>query len=415
MWPYLRSLIPGIVAGVTSTDVAAVATYSESGSEFGLAAIKFQLFCVLPAFCFQELGARVGFAGGRGMSGVVLDRFGPAAARLLFAAVACVAAYTVFAQFTGIVAVARLVGAPRAAAVAAFSALVLYVHFFDTFAAWLALFLSALLASYVALAAASLRGDLSRPRNFWAMDVGDDDFDYLVVSATVGGAIPPILPFYQCANAVRATGVGLGDVRRAMGVATLFSVACSCAITVAAAFAVSDDAEVRTIQDAGEAFSGRLGEFGTATFCLGLLGAATTSASVALTTVLWAWEDWRSAGPAASEAEVARLVDGEKPPPDAADAPAVDGGGPPAALCVFIVAANAALLWAFDDRGLLAGVVRTQDFDALFLPPSLALTIALARGLPEEAYSAAEYRAHVVGACLVGGVGLAPLAFAAFH
>lgn len=67
----LARFLPGILAGLSNTDVGAVATFSESGASFGLAAVKFQVVMAPAAYVFQELGARLGAHCGRGFPGGV--------------------------------------------------------------------------------------------------------------------------------------------------------------------------------------------------------------------------------------------------------------------------------------------------------------------------------------------------------
>lgn len=206
--------LPGIIAGLTNTDVGAVATYSESGATYGLAAVKFQVLCVPAMYAFQELGARIGAQEGRGFAGLVEERFGRRAAYGLFVAMVWMASYTVFCQFTGIAAIAAIASIPAAAATACFGLALLWVLFVSTAAEYVALGLSALLGAFVILAVAAIAdggGDADgsasaagpSTRNAWSLDLGDKGFDLLVVSATIGGSITPWLAMYQCAATIR--------------------------------------------------------------------------------------------------------------------------------------------------------------------------------------------------------------------
>src|SRR6266545_913580 len=108
---------PGVLAGLSDDDPAGITTYSILGADFGYRLLWVLLLSTVALVVFHELGARMGCVTGRGLAGLIRDRYGhrasvSAAAVLLVANVG-----TTCAEFAGIAAASELAGVSRYASV----------------------------------------------------------------------------------------------------------------------------------------------------------------------------------------------------------------------------------------------------------------------------------------------------------
>ncbi len=117
----LAVLGPGLVSGFADNDAGGITTYSLAGANFGYALLWVILASQVVLFFTQEVGARLGLATGKGLMGLIRERWGVRWAG--FAAVVMLAANlgSTVAEFAGIGAALGLFGIPPqiSAAVAA--------------------------------------------------------------------------------------------------------------------------------------------------------------------------------------------------------------------------------------------------------------------------------------------------------
>src|SRR5438105_5203181 len=71
---------PGILAGLSDDDPAGITTYSILGADFGYRLLWVLLLSTVALIVFHELGARMGCVTGRGLAGLIRDRYGHRAA-----------------------------------------------------------------------------------------------------------------------------------------------------------------------------------------------------------------------------------------------------------------------------------------------------------------------------------------------
>ena len=73
---YLSRIIgPGLISGAADDDPSGIATYSQSGAQFGLGVLWFALFQYPLMTAIQEMCARVGLVTGKGIVGVIKQRY----------------------------------------------------------------------------------------------------------------------------------------------------------------------------------------------------------------------------------------------------------------------------------------------------------------------------------------------------
>lgn len=401
---WLSVVVPGILSGLTNTDVAAVVTFTQSGASFGLASLKFQVLCIPFMYCFQELGARLGTVTRRGLLTAAREELGVRASTVAFICLLIVCFATLFCEAAGVAAVARLWSFPQYGALVMYAGLLLYTTLRRSVVTEsLSLVLAALLAFFVALAGLAVADRRLGQANSGSVNLGNSNFDLLVLSATVGSALTPFLLYYQSAASKDANQLPILRLNILLGV--VIAVVCSIAVTVSATFEFwhYDHRTINTIQDCGLAFSNALGLAGTVIFSLGLAGAAMTSSSCTLATIVFAFTD--SFGddeiPPELTAEAQPLVRKPEPP--------LNEHGPIVLCVVMLSAVITTVLCTTEDQQIKLEVF-AQDLDCIALPPALYLALFLARRLlPRERYSHREFVFHVAGSTIVSLFALLPV------
>ena len=118
---------PGIVSGFADNDAGGITTYSIAGAKFGYQLLWLILVTQVALLITQEIGARMGLATGKGLVGLIRERFGIRWAA--FATVTMLAANlgTTVSEFAGIGAALSIFGvpAPISAVVAAIAVITL--------------------------------------------------------------------------------------------------------------------------------------------------------------------------------------------------------------------------------------------------------------------------------------------------
>jgi NRAMP (natural resistance-associated macrophage protein)-like metal ion transporter len=71
---------PGVLAGLSDDDPTGITTYSILGADFGYRLLWVLLLSTVALVVFHELGARMGCVTGRGLAGLIRDRYGRRAA-----------------------------------------------------------------------------------------------------------------------------------------------------------------------------------------------------------------------------------------------------------------------------------------------------------------------------------------------
>src|SRR5512141_3211451 len=72
----LAVLGPGLVSGFADNDAGGITTYSLTGANFGYALLWVILASQIVLFFTQEVGARLGLATGKGLMGLIRERWG---------------------------------------------------------------------------------------------------------------------------------------------------------------------------------------------------------------------------------------------------------------------------------------------------------------------------------------------------
>ncbi len=73
---FLKKFGPGFITGAADDDPSGIATYSQTGAQFGYSQLWIALFATPFMIAIQEMCGRIGLVTGRGLAAVIKDRFG---------------------------------------------------------------------------------------------------------------------------------------------------------------------------------------------------------------------------------------------------------------------------------------------------------------------------------------------------
>lgn len=203
---YWNELGPGLTTGASDDDPSGIATYSQTGAQYGfgllwLAIVTFPLMAIV-----QEMCARIGLVTGRGLAGSIRQHFSK---KILYSCTLLLFAANSFNIGADLGAMAKAVqllqpGFNYALLVVAFVVLMLLMQIFMPYARyarylkWLAMILLAYIAS--ALLAKLNWGDVAHSVITPALQFDRDQI--LLVCAILGTTISPYLFFWQTSQEV---------------------------------------------------------------------------------------------------------------------------------------------------------------------------------------------------------------------
>jgi NRAMP (natural resistance-associated macrophage protein)-like metal ion transporter len=72
---FLKAFGPGIITGAADDDPSGIATYSQTGAQFGFGQLWTALYQIPLLIAVQEACARIGAATGKGLAGVIKDHY----------------------------------------------------------------------------------------------------------------------------------------------------------------------------------------------------------------------------------------------------------------------------------------------------------------------------------------------------
>lgn len=151
---FLRILGPGLITGAADDDPSGIATYSQTGAQFGYGQLWVALFSLPLLTAVQEACARIGLVTGKGIVAVVKDRYGTKVAVAVVLLVLVANTINIGADIGAMAAAARLVAPVNfAVATLGFTAVILTLEIFTTYRVyarvlkWLALSLLAYVAT----------------------------------------------------------------------------------------------------------------------------------------------------------------------------------------------------------------------------------------------------------------------------
>jgi NRAMP (natural resistance-associated macrophage protein)-like metal ion transporter len=134
---FFKRLGPGFITGAADDDPSGIATYSQTGAQFGYGQLWIALFTTPFMIAVQEMCGRIGLVTGRGLAAVIKRRYGRA---VLFGAVSLLLAanaVNIGADLGAMASSAQLVfGGPFVIWVVAFAAFILILEIFVSYKAY---------------------------------------------------------------------------------------------------------------------------------------------------------------------------------------------------------------------------------------------------------------------------------------
>jgi Mn2+/Fe2+ NRAMP family transporter len=281
----LAVLGPGLLAGLSDDDPAGITTYSLIGAEYG-----YQLLWVLAAstvalILFHDVTARMGIVTGRGLAGLIRERYG---LRIGFGAVLLLLAAnlgTTAAEFAGIAASMDIAGVTKYVSVPIAAILVSMLVLRGSFrrVQQVLLVMGSLLGSYV------ISGFLAGPDWSQALhglvtpSVPLDRTAILLTTATIGTTLAPWgIAFLQ--SYVVDKRLGIGDLRFEridVLVGSVLTGVIGFFVVVACAATLHEEGKtITSASDAAAALEPLAGHLASTLFAVGLLGAGLLAAAI---------------------------------------------------------------------------------------------------------------------------------------
>ncbi len=202
---FFRALGPGIITGAADDDPSGIATYSQTGAQFGYGQLWTALYQLPLMIAVQEACARIGAATGRGLAGVVKERYSRSILYGVVGLVVVANTINIGADIGAVAAAVRLlVDIPFTLLAIAIAAIIVLLEVFVTYKQyakglkWLSL---ALLAYPVtALVVAEPWGEIIRATLIPHIEFS---FQYLfIVTGVFGTSISPYMFFWQASEEV---------------------------------------------------------------------------------------------------------------------------------------------------------------------------------------------------------------------
>jgi NRAMP (natural resistance-associated macrophage protein)-like metal ion transporter len=276
----LAVLGPGLVSGFADNDAGGITTYSLVGSQYGYTLLWVILASQIVLFFTQEVGARLGLATGKGLMGLIRERWGVRWGAFAAAVMLAANLGSTVAEFAGIGSALGIFGVPPqvSAAVAAvvvvgFIALGSYsrVQYFFVavgVAVSAAYVISAFMAhpDWAQAAQSMLHPQLSSSPAYW-----------LAVVGTVGTTITPwgqaFIQSYVADKGLREDDLPASRLDVFSG-ALLTNVIAGFIVVACAATLYANGVTITSAADAAKALEPFAGPAATVLFALGLLGAS---------------------------------------------------------------------------------------------------------------------------------------------
>lgn len=289
----LAALGPGLITGASDDDPSGIATYSQTGAQFGYGLTWVMLFS-WPLMCaIQETAARIGRVTGRGLAGNLRQHYPRGVLYVLVGLLLVANTINLGADLGAMAAALKLVvGGPQLAYVAAFGVLTVLLEMFVRYARYVSVlkWLTLSLFAYVGVALVVHVPWVRVARSLVVPHIATDRASLTVIVAILGTTISPYLFFWQAEEEVeetkeragaapllRAPGQAPAELGRIrwdtyLGMAMSNLVALFIIVTTAATLNAHGVTDIQTSAQAAEALRPVAGRFVFLIFALGIVG-----------------------------------------------------------------------------------------------------------------------------------------------
>lgn len=289
----LAAMGPGIIAASAGNDAGGISTYSVDGASYGYATLWMIFVMTASLVVVQEMAARMGAVTGKGFAALIREKFGVRPSLFAMLALLLSNAATSVAEFAGIAAGAELFGISKYVSVpiAAVVVWLLVVRGSYRNVEKVFLALSSVFLAYVAAAFLS-KPDWGEVLTATVVPTFIPRVDFvLLVVATVGTTIAPWMQFFVQSNIVDK-GVGIKD----LAYQRVDVIAGAVAANIIAWFIIvttgtvlyPQGVRIEGAEQAAAALAPVAGEYATALFAVGLIGASLLAACVLPLTAAYA-------------------------------------------------------------------------------------------------------------------------------
>jgi NRAMP (natural resistance-associated macrophage protein)-like metal ion transporter len=276
----LAVLGPGIVSGFADNDAGGITTYTLAGAKFGYALLWVILASQIVLYFTQEVGARMGIATGKGLMGLIRERWG-----VRWAVVAALLMLTAnlgstVAEFAGIGSALGIFGVPPQISAAVAGVIVVAFITLGNYGRVQYLFLTIGILVSAAYVFSAIQASPDWSTAFSSLvrpQLSSSPAYWLAVVGTVGTTITPwgqaFIQSYVVDKGLRADDLRASRVDVFFG-ALLTNVIAFFIVVACAATLYPLHIQIDTAADAAVALEPIAGEAAAALFALGLLGAA---------------------------------------------------------------------------------------------------------------------------------------------
>lgn len=291
---FLQRIGPGFVTGAADDDPSGIGTYSQTGAQFGYSQLWLALFTTPFMIAVQEMCGRIGLVTGKGLAGVLRERFSKPILFIAVFALFFANTVNIGADLGAMSDAARMLfGLPEAFWLFTFCAIILTLQIFIPYKAYAKIlkWLGASLLAYIATAFVVSQPWKDIVFSTIIPTVSFSSAYVMNIVAILGTTISPYLFFWQSGEEVeeeislkKILGFGIGkprvgkkDIRRLrsdtiLGMVFSNIVMFFIIVTAASTLGAHGIRDIQTATDAAEALRPLAGPFAHLLFTVGIIG-----------------------------------------------------------------------------------------------------------------------------------------------
>ena len=277
----LGVLGPGLVSGFADNDAGGITTYSLAGARFGYSLLWVILASQVVLFFTQEVGARLGLATGKGLMGLIRERWGVRWAAFAAAMMLLANLGSIVAEFAGIGSALSLFGIPPQISAAVAAVVVVSLIALGSYSRIQYLFVA--IGLFVSIAYV-ISANLAHPawdvalQSLIVPQLQSSPAYWLMVVGTVGTTITPwgqaFIQSYVADKGLRSEDLPASRLDVFAGTLLTNVIAAFILIAVAATLWTTGQRDISSAADAARALEPLAGPAASVLFAVGLLGAS---------------------------------------------------------------------------------------------------------------------------------------------
>ena len=277
----LGVLGPGLVSGFADNDAGGITTYSLAGARFGYSLLWVILASQIVLFFTQEVGARLGLATGKGLMGLIRERWGVRWAAFAAAMMLLANLGSTVAEFAGIGSALSLFGIPPQISAAVAAVVVVSLIALGSYSRIQYLFVG--IGLFVSVAYV-ISANIAHPawdvafHSLIVPQLQSSPAYWLMVVGTVGTTITPwgqaFIQSYVADKGLRSEDLPASRLDVFAGALLTNVIAAFILIAVAATLWTNGHRDIASAADAARALEPLAGPAASVLFAVGLLGAS---------------------------------------------------------------------------------------------------------------------------------------------